>query len=85
LLVRSISRTSIREDILKRGRIRRRRIGRRIALTILRALVYAANRARASAKRENLSRKERHELVQIAEIYHRAALKASRIYHEKYR
>ena len=35
--------------------------------------VYAANRARASAKRKNLSPRERRELLQIARIYERAA------------
>ena len=37
--------------------------------------VYAANRARASAKRKNLSSRERKELLQIARIYERAAAK----------
>jgi hypothetical protein len=71
-------------NALRRGRIHGRRIGRRTALTILKALVYAANRAKASAKRRNLSRKEKHELLQVAKIYRKAALKARKIYHEKY-
>ena len=37
--------------------------------------VYAANRARASAKRKNLSARERREFRQIARIYERAAAK----------
>ena len=37
--------------------------------------VYAANRARASAKRKSLSSRERRELLQIARIYERAAAK----------
>lgn len=54
------------------------------ALTIARALTYAANRAEASAKRRNLSPKERKELKEIAEIYREAADEAWEIYHEKY-
>ena len=42
---------------------------------IKRATVLAANRARASAKRKNLSRRERQELLQIARIYEQAAKK----------
>jgi len=40
---------------------------------IKQATIYAANRARASAKRKNLSPRERRELLQIARIYERAA------------
>jgi hypothetical protein len=69
---------------LERGRIGRQRIGRKRALTIARALQYAANRARASAKRRNLSPKERKELREIAEIYDEAAEEAFEIYKEKY-
>ena len=42
---------------------------------IKRATILAANRARASAKRKNLSARERRELRQIARIYERAAAK----------
>ena len=44
-------------------------------LRIKRAAVLAANRARASAKRKNLSARERRELRQIARIYEQAAKK----------
>ena len=54
------------------------------ALTIARALTYAANRAEASAKRKNLSPKERRELKEIAEIYRDAADEVWEIYHEKF-
>jgi hypothetical protein len=70
--------------ILERGRHGRLRIGRERALEIVRALYYASNRARASARRHNLSRKEKHELHEIARIYRRAAEKADRIYHKRY-
>jgi len=70
---------------LKRGRIGRRKIGRKSALVIVRSLNYAANRARAAAKRRNLSPKERAELRQISRIYRRAYQQASRIYKQKYK
>jgi len=69
---------------LERGRIGKRRVGKKTALTIARSLNYAANRAEASAKRKNLSKKEREELKEIAEIYREAANEAFEIYHEKY-
>ena len=40
---------------------------------IKRATVLAANRAKAAAKKRNLSRKEKEELREIAEIYSEAA------------
>ena len=42
---------------------------------IKQATIYAANRARASAKRKNLSSRERKELEEIARIYAEAAKK----------
>ena len=69
---------------LERGRIGKKKIGKKRALTIARALQYAANRAEASAKRKNLSPKERKELKEIAKIYDRAAKEAFEIYDEKY-
>lgn len=39
---------------------------------IKQATVLAANRAKAAAKRKNLSRRERKELLEIAEIYEAA-------------
>jgi len=69
----------------ERGRIGRRKIGRKRALTIARALNYAANRAEASAKRKGLSSKERKELKEIAKIYRKAAEEAFEIYREEYR
>jgi len=39
------------------------------------ATVYAANRAKAAAKKKNLSAKERRELLEISEIYREAAEK----------
>jgi len=44
-------------------------------LRIKRAAILAANRARASAKRKNLSSRERKELREIARIYEQAAKK----------
>jgi len=72
-------------NILKRGRRGSKKIGRKTALTILKALNYAANRAKAAAKRKNLSRKEKRELRSVSKIYREAAKKASKIYHEKYK
>ena len=43
------------------------------ARTIKQAVVLAANRARASAKRRSLSLKERRELKEVARIYEAAA------------
>ena len=54
------------------------------ALTVLRALNYAANRAEASAQRSNLSAKERSELIRVSRIYREATEKASEIYHERF-
>lgn len=59
-------------------------IGQKRALTIYRALVYAANRAEAAAKRRELSAKEREELLQIYKIYRKAADIARKLYHRKY-
>lgn len=70
---------------LQRGKYRRLRIGPRRALSIARALQYAANRARASAKRRNLTKKERRELERISKIYDRAADKAWKIYDKRYK
>ena len=70
---------------LKRGRVGRRKIGRKRALTTARALSYAANRAEASAKRRNLSAEERKELKEIARIYRDASKEAFEIYREEYR
>ncbi len=54
------------------------------ALREARALQMAANRARASAKRRNLSSRERRELREIAKIYDEAADEAWEIYREKF-
>jgi len=54
------------------------------ALRIARALTYAANRAKASAKRGNLSPEKRRELREISKIYREAADEAWEIYHEKF-
>ena len=70
---------------LERGRLGKLDIGPKRALTIVRALFYAANRAEAAARRRNLSRKEREELRRIHKIYREAAEKADRIYRRKYR
>jgi len=70
---------------LKRGRLGKMKIGRKRALTIARALNYAANRAEAAAKRRNLSPEERRELKEIAEIYREAAEEAFEIYDEMYK
>ena len=72
-------------NAIRRGRIGRRRVGRKTALTILRSLNYAANRAAASARRRNLSPMERSELLRISDIYREAAEEASEIYHSKYK
>jgi hypothetical protein len=69
---------------VERGRMGRKRIGRKRALTIARALLYAANRAEASAKRRNLTPEERRKLREISEIYRKAAEEAFEIYKEKY-
>ncbi|BEP17059.1 hypothetical protein PYJP_04110 [Pyrofollis japonicus] len=69
---------------MERGRIGRMKVGRKRALAIYRALVNAANRAEASAKRRDLSPEERRKLREIAEIYREAAEEAKEIYHEKY-
>jgi len=70
---------------LKRGRLGKLKIGRKRALQIDQALNKAANMAEASAKRENLSKKEKQQLKKIAKIYRRAQRQASKIYKQKYR
>lgn len=55
------------------------------ALRRARALQYAANRAKASLNRENLSPRERSELKRIAKIYDEAAEKAWEIYGKKFK
>jgi len=70
--------------MLERGRKGSRKIGKKTALVILRSLYYAANRAKAAAKRRNLSAKEKRELKRISKIYRKAAEKASKIYDKKY-
>ena len=60
-----------------------KRARRKRALVILKALNYAANRAKAAAKRRNLSPKERRELKQISKIYRQATKKAQVIYAKK--
>ena len=72
-------------NALKRRRLGSRRIGRKTALTIARALNYAANRAAAAARSPKLSAKERRELVKISQIYRRAAEQAFKLYHAKYK
>jgi len=69
---------------LKRRRLGRKKIGKKTALIIERALNYAANRAKASARRKALSAKERKELKEISEIYRRATERAKKIYASKY-
>jgi len=71
-------------NYIKMGRKGDLRIGQARALAIVRALNYAANRARASAKRKNLSSKERKELREIARIYRRAYERAAKIYERKF-
>lgn len=61
-----------------------RRAGRGKALTIIRALNYASNRAKASAKRKSLSKKERRELKTISKIYRKAQKEASKIYAQRF-
>ena len=70
---------------LKKGRVGKKRVGKKTALAIARALNYAANRAAASTKREGLSSKERRELEEIARIYREAAEEAFDVYREKYK
>lgn len=70
---------------LGRGRFQGREVNRKYALTLARALQYAANRAKAALKRKNLSEKERKELKVVAKIYKVAAEKAWEIYHDKYK
>lgn len=50
---------------------------------IIHVLNLAANRAKAARKRKNLSPKERHELVQIENIYRSATKKVQKIYQRK--
>jgi len=61
-----------------------RKCNRRKALIILKALNLASNRALASAKRRNLSVKERRELVKVGRIYRKATLLASKIYKKRF-
>ena len=72
-------------NYIKMGHKGKLKIGQARALTIVRALNYAANRAEASAKRRNLSPRERKELREIARIYRRAYERAARIYERKFR
>lgn len=69
---------------VKQGKKGKLKIGQKRALTILRALNYAANRAEAAAKNPNLKPDTRKELQQIAKIYRKAAEKVSRIYKKRY-
>ena len=69
---------------MERGRIGKKRIGRKRAMTIAKALTNAANRAEASAKRRNLTPEEKRKLKEISEIYRRASREAWEIYREKY-
>lgn len=71
-------------NYVRTGRRGNLKIGRQRALTILRALNYAANRAEAAAKKRNLSPKERRELREISRIYRRAYEQASRIYKKRF-
>ena len=61
------------------------KIGQKRALTILRSITEAYNRAKASLNRKNLSAKERREYERIAKIYERAKEEAKVIYREKYK
>ncbi|WFO75635.1 hypothetical protein J4526_01775 [Desulfurococcaceae archaeon MEX13E-LK6-19] len=72
-------------DALKKGRLGKKKIGRKTALTIARAIQYAANRAEAASKNPIISPKERRELKEVAEIYEDAAEEAWEIYREKYK
>lgn len=71
-------------NYVRTGRKGSLKIGRYRALAIVRALNYAANRAKAAAKRKNLSPKERRELLEISRIYRRAYERAAEIYHRRY-
>ena len=81
------ARESVRRLIkgLERGRIGKMKIGEERALTILRGIKYAENRAKAAAKKRDLSAKERREFKKIAEIYDKAYERARKIYFEKYK
>lgn len=70
---------------LERGRFHGREVNREYALTLARALQYAANRAKAALKRKNLSQKEKRELKAVHKIYKAAAEKAWELYHDKYK
>ena len=70
---------------LKRKRIAGRKIGRKTALVIVRALYYAANRAKAAAKRKGLSARERKQLLGVSKVYRKAGEKASKIYKKLYK
>jgi len=54
------------------------------ALREARALTYAANRAKASLNRKNLSPKERRETKEVYEIYRKAAERAWEIYNRRF-
>ena len=70
--------------IRDRGKIGKKKIGKKTALTMCRSLQYAANRARATSKNPMISRAEREELAEVAEIYDEYAEEAWEIYREKY-
>ena len=54
-------------------------------LRIIRAAIYAANRAKAIAERHpNISDRERHELLEVSEIYRECADELLRKYHRLY-
>ena len=71
-------------NALKRGRYKKMKIGKGRALDIVQSLNYAANMAKASARRKNLSARERKQLRQISKIYRSAQKQASRIYERRY-
>ena len=70
---------------LKRGMYKRLKIGQKRALAIARGLQQAANRAKASAKKKDLSKREKQQLRKISKILDKAAEKAFKIYEQKYR
>jgi len=74
---------------LKNGKIQHEgktlKIGQKRALQIYKSIIEAANRAKASARRKNLSERERRELLRVAKIYEKAKEEAKEIYHKKYK
>ncbi len=70
---------------VRRGRKGTLRLGEKRALEIVRALVYAANRAEAASKRKTLRIEEKRKLREISRVYRHAAEEADRIYDKKYR